>query len=96
MQLQLDSKLNYKRIYDNPKQYQVSYVDALANLQEIKQLFKKRISDKNVNYNFFLDDSENPNLMQQITPEEYNKYQTFLKSGKIFAYTLKDTWTKGK
>lgn len=96
MQLQLDSKLNYKRIYDNPKQYQVSYVDALANLQEIKQLFKKRISDKNVNYNFFLDDSEDPNLMQQITPEEYNKYQAYLKSGKIFAYTLKDTWTKGK
>lgn len=30
--VQLDSKLNYKRIYDNPKEYQVSYVDALANL----------------------------------------------------------------
>lgn len=39
----VDSKLNYRKIYDNPKEYEVSYVDALANLEEIKELFIKRI-----------------------------------------------------
>jgi hypothetical protein len=34
--------------------------------------------------------------MQGVSPEEYAKYQTYLRRGKIFAYTLKDTWTKGK
>ena len=27
-----DHKLNYNKIYDNPKEYEISYVDALANL----------------------------------------------------------------
>jgi hypothetical protein len=30
-----DYKLNYNKVYDNPKEYEVSYVDALANLEEI-------------------------------------------------------------
>lgn len=34
--------------------------------------------------------------MQGVSPEEHEKYKTYLKKGKIFAYTLKDTWTKGK
>lgn len=34
--------------------------------------------------------------MQEITPEELAKYQMYLRNGKVFAYTLKDTWTKGK
>lgn len=28
-----DHKLNYNKIYDNPKEYEISYVDALANLE---------------------------------------------------------------
>jgi hypothetical protein len=50
-----DQKLNYNKTYNNPKEYEISYVDALANLEEIKDLFKKQINDKNKNYNFFLD-----------------------------------------
>ena len=50
-----DHKLNYNKIYDNPKEYEISYVDALANLEEIKDRFKRQISDKNRYYNFFLD-----------------------------------------
>lgn len=55
-----DHKLNYNKIYDNPKEYEISYVDALANLEEINKLFRQRINDKNKYYNFFLDDSDNP------------------------------------
>jgi hypothetical protein len=28
-----DHKLNYSKQYDNPKEYEISYVDALANLE---------------------------------------------------------------
>lgn len=28
-----DYKLNYNKVYNNPKEYEVSYVDALANLE---------------------------------------------------------------
>lgn len=28
-----DHKLNYNKVYDNPKEYEISYVDALANLE---------------------------------------------------------------
>ncbi len=52
-----DHKLNYDKIYDNPKEYEISYVDALANLEEINEMFRKRINEKNESYNFFLDDS---------------------------------------
>ena len=65
----VDSKLNYRKIYDNPKEYEVSYVDALANLEEIKELFIKRILEKNKHYNFFLDDSETTELTFGISAE---------------------------
>ena len=91
-----DHKLNYYKVYDNPKEYQVSYVDALANLEEIKTLFKKRINDKNPHYNFFLDNSDAPDKEKPINMEDYSRYLSYLEEGKIFAYTLKDTWTKGK
>lgn len=39
-----DQKLNYNKTYNNPKEYEISYVDALANLEEIKDLFKKQIN----------------------------------------------------
>ena len=64
-----DHKLNYDKVYDNPKEYQVSYVDALANLEEIKTLFKKRISDKNPHYNFFLDNTEQIDQDKPISQE---------------------------
>ena len=35
-------------------------MDALANLEEMENLYKKRIRDKNEHYNFFLDDNEQP------------------------------------
>ncbi len=66
-----DHKLNYNKVYDNPKEYEISYVDALANLEEINDLFKKRINDKNKNYNFFLDQSDNPSQEQPISIELY-------------------------
>ena len=28
-----DYKLNYNKVYNNPKEYEVSYVDVLANLE---------------------------------------------------------------
>lgn len=34
--------------------------------------------------------------MQAATEDEFAKYTQHLKNGKVFAYTLKDTWTKGK
>lgn len=91
-----DHKLNYNKIYDNPKEYEITYVDALANLEEIKDLFKKQISDKNKFYNFFLDESEQPEQEAPISMELYQEYQNFLGKGEIYCYTLKDTWTKGK
>ena len=91
-----DTKLNYNKVYENPKEYEISYVDALANLEEINNLFKKRIHDKNKDYNFFLDESDNPYLETPISLEQYNEYQQFLEHGEIFCYTTKDTWTKGK
>jgi hypothetical protein len=91
-----DHKLNYNKIYDNPKEYEISYVDALANLEEINDLFKKRINDKNKHYNFFLDESDNPSNELPITNELYQEYKSFLEKGEIFCYTLKNTWTKGK
>lgn len=91
-----DHKLNYNKIYDNPKEYEISYVDALANLEEINDLFKKRINDKNKYYNFFLDESDNPSNELPISNELYNEYKGFLERGEIFCYTLKNTWTKGK
>ena len=45
-----DHKLNYNKVYDNPKEYEISYVDALANLEEIKDKFKKSIIKANTYY----------------------------------------------
>lgn len=91
-----DHKLNYNKIYDNPKEYEISYVDALANLEEINDLFRKRINEKNKHYNFFLDESDNPSQETPISLELYSEYQQFLQKGEIFCYTTKNTWTKGK
>ena len=71
-------------------------MDALANLEEMENLYKKRIKDKNEHYNFFLDDNEQPYAENPINIEDYEKYMLYLEKGKIFAYTLKNTWTKGK
>ena len=71
-------------------------MDALANLEEIKNLFKKRINDKNPHYNFFLDNTDSPDQDKPITFEDYSRYLASLEEGKVFAYTLNNTWTKGK
>lgn len=94
--IKYDNKLNYSKVYDNPKEYEVSYVDLLVNLEEVKTLYRKRITEKNKQYNFFLDDTEDPSVENPISVEDYEKYCGYLKNGKIFAYTLKNTWTKGK
>lgn len=91
-----DSKLNYKQIYDNPKNYQVSYVDALANLEEVKHLFKQTITDKNPEYNFFLDESSSNELREGLTIEELELYEPHVEKGEVFSYSRKSTWTKGK
>jgi hypothetical protein len=45
--IKYDNKLNYSKVYDNPKEYEVSYVDLLVNLEEVKTLYRKRITEKN-------------------------------------------------
>ena len=90
-----DCKLNYNKVLDNPKSQEYTYVDALANLEELNELLRKRITEKNKHYNYFLDDSEDPHSSKPISRQEYEKYCGFLNTG-IFAYTTRNTWTKGK
>ncbi len=59
-------------------------------------MFRKRISDKNTHYNFFLDDSSNPAAENPIEAELHQKYIHHYRNGEVFAYTVKNTWTKGK
>lgn len=58
-------------------------------------MLKKRITEKNPHYNYFLDDSEDPHSSKPITRQEYDLYCGFIATG-IYAYTTKNTWTKGK
>lgn len=90
-----DYKLNYNKVLENPKAHEYTYVDALANLEELNGLLRKRITDKNKHYNFFLDDSEDPHNSKPISKPEYDEYCKYIKAG-IYAYTIANTWTKGK
>lgn len=69
-----DHKMNYFKVLDNPKSQEYTYVDALANLEELNELLRQRITDKNAHYNFFLDDSENPLNLKPINKSEYERY----------------------
>lgn len=74
MVLTSDCKLNYNKVLDNPKSQEYTYVDALANLEELNELLRKRITEKNSHYNYFLDDSEDPHNSKAITRQEYELY----------------------
>lgn len=90
-----DNRLNYDKSLSNPQSLEYTYINALANLEQMNLEFKKRITDKNKHYNFFLDDSENPNSTFTISQQEYDKYLRKMKKGAM-AYTVRNTWTKGK
>lgn len=62
----------------------------------MKKKITDQINERNEHYNFFLDNTENPGKEKPVSPEEYQKYLTFMSKGRIFAYTLSNTWTKGK
>lgn len=90
-----DNRLNYEKSLSNPQSLEFTYINALANLEQMNLEFKKRITDKNKFYNFFLDDSEDPNSTFALTQQEYQKYVKKIKEGAM-AYTTRNTWTKGK
>jgi hypothetical protein len=35
-------------------------------------------------------------MMPGVTPEEFSKWEPYIKNNKLFSYALRDTWTKGK
>lgn len=53
-------------------------MESMANLSEIKDLFKKQIEQKNRNYNFFLDNTPNPGQEKPISLKNYDQYLEYL------------------
>jgi hypothetical protein len=64
-----DCKLNYTKVLENSKSQEYSYVNALANPDELNQLLRKRIAKKNIYYDYFLNESEDIHSVKPLSQQ---------------------------